>query len=129
MADEFIWPAQALGIEDTFVVKRHSVVERGTQCEAGLPEALDIAQEPKGAGAGEVTLEDATVEIDCLLLAADQTRGEINLDLKAKALFGRAEFGEGTALVDTNGLEDLQIAARRAHFLNADLADGGNEVG
>ena len=67
--------------------------------------------------------EGRRFEIEDLALAADHIAVEIDLDVEAETLGGGAQFGEGAAMFDAHGLENLDEAARGGEMANADAVD------
>ena len=54
---------------------------------------------------------------------------EVDLDIKAKAAFGRNKFGIGAVALNAHRLHDLEIAARTRLLSNASLVNRGYELG
>ena len=66
-------------------------------------------------------------QVDGLALAADHRGREIDLDVEAEAALVGEKLGEGLALRDADGLENLEVAAGDALQRDADLVDGIDE--
>ena len=72
---------------------------------------------------GNLATEGGRFEIEDFALAADHIAVEIDLDVEAETAGGGAQFGEGAAMFDAHGLENLDKAARGGQMADADAVD------
>ena len=129
VTDAFVGEAQAFGVEQAVVVEHHRIVERGAERETGAPQAGDIVHAAEGAGARDVAAEALRVEVENVVLAADDRIGEIDFDFGAEARGVWANFAERIADRDLDRLEHLDEAAAGGLLDDAGLINGGDEGG
>src|SRR5215475_10173451 len=73
---ELLRIAQALAVDDPVVGQGDGVFKRGSERQAGLPQALDIAHEAKGTGPTDLVEEGSGIHFQRHALASDQGRGK-----------------------------------------------------
>src|SRR5690606_33518833 len=88
VAYEFLGIAEAFAGHHAILADGDGVRQVSAECETGLPETLDVAHETERAGVGEFIAEHAGAHLECHVLAADDGRGKIDLDVEMEAGMG-----------------------------------------
>ena len=122
VAGELIRPARAFRVQNLVVGDGDRVFQRRAQCEAHLPELLDILHIAESPGTAKLGAEYVRCHVGDEFLVADRRSVEINRDVKLGAIV-RMQLTPGASGIDTNGLPDLQIPAAAVQLLDADLLD------
>ncbi len=123
----FLLVAQAFHIDDRMVVgDDNRIFQRGAKRVTGRPQALNITHEAKGASTRKLVLERLSRQVALPGLATDQRRIEIDFDFEARTII-RAELRPGCASIDTNRLDDADVAALHAKIDDANRFDGFDE--
>src|SRR5262245_53387314 len=127
VADELVWKAGALGVENAVIAHHESIFEGGAERIARVPKSRYVAHEAEGARASDLAAESVRADVNSQALAADQRMIELDLCLDAKAVFIRCDLADRITESDAYRPEHLDIPTRGLEHLDADIVDFRNE--